>query len=222
VVAGSAHALTSVGGVPVVVRAARVLRATGLVGRVVVLAAPALHAELVLACAAEPVSVRAGGLHALLDVEAHTAQRAFDTRSDAVSTAGVREIVVLHDACRPMAPGALVAAVVAAVRHGHEMAVPVLPLTDTVKRVDGSGVLTATPDRSALRVLQTPIALRADLLPAELGPDPLDADPLDVVRRHTAAGGTVHTVAGHPSAFALHSPWDLELAELVAQGTIAL
>ncbi|WP_369804984.1 2-C-methyl-D-erythritol 4-phosphate cytidylyltransferase [Pseudonocardia sp. MH-G8] len=216
-VAGSAHALTPVDGVPVVVRAARVLRATGLVDRIVVLAEPALHAALELACAAEPVSVRAGGLHALLDVGAHTAQRASDTIGDAVSTAGVREIVLLHDARRPMAPGALVAAVVAAVRHGHEMAVPVLPLTDTVKRVDGSGVLTATPDRSALRVLQTPIALRADLLPAEIG-----ADPLDVVRRHTAAGGTVHTVAGHPSAFALHSPWDLELAELVAQGTIAL
>nr|WP_281288622.1 2-C-methyl-D-erythritol 4-phosphate cytidylyltransferase [Pseudonocardia kunmingensis] len=216
VVAGSAHALTPVLGVPAVARAVRTLLASGLVDRVVVLAAPAQHRELQQACAALPVSVRAAGQHALRGVGAHAAQRSPGTGSDAVATASVQEIVLLHDACRPLAPGALAAAVVAAVRGGHGMAVPVLPLTDTVKRVR-AGVVTGTPDRSQLRVLQTPLAVRADLLPAELG-----GDPLDVVRRHTAAGGAVHTVPGHPAAFAVHSPWDLELAELVAEGTIAL
>jgi 2-C-methyl-D-erythritol 4-phosphate cytidylyltransferase len=217
VVAGSARALTPVGGVPVVVRAVRTLLATGLVGRVAVLAGPALRGELERACAALPVSLPADGRLALDGVGAHIPQRAPGTGSDGPATGSVQEIVLLHDACRPLAPGALAAAVVAAVRDGHGMAVPVLPLSDTVKRVNRGGVVTATPDRSELRVLQTPLAARADLLPAELG-----TDPLDVVRRHTAAGATAHTVPGHPAAFAVHSPWDLELAELVAEGTIAL
>ena len=94
-----------------------------------------------------------------------------------------------------------------------------MPVTDTVKSVDDRGVVTGTPDRAALRVLQTPIALRARLLPA--GAD-IGHDPLAAVRWHTAAGTSVHTVAGHPAAFAVRSEWDLELAELIAGGRILL
>jgi 2-C-methyl-D-erythritol 4-phosphate cytidylyltransferase len=199
-----------------VARAVRTLLASGLADRVVVLADPARHRELEHACAALPVNVRAAGRHVLRGVGAHTGQRSAGTGSDGVATASVQEIVLLHDACRPLAPAALAAAVVGAVRGGHGIAVPALPLTDTVKRVH-AGVVTGTPDRAQLRVLQTPLAARADLLPAELG-----GDPLDVVRAHAAAGGTVRTVPGHPAAFAVHGSWDLELAELVARGTIAL
>jgi 2-C-methyl-D-erythritol 4-phosphate cytidylyltransferase len=74
----------------------------------------------------------------------------------------------------------------------------------------------ATPDRAGLRVLQTPVAFRADLLGAELA-----ADPLEYVRRCLAGGGSVHTVPGDPTAFAVHSTWDLELAQLLAERTMA-
>lgn len=199
-----------------VVHAVRALLATGLVDRVTVLA-DARRPLLERACAAEPVDVRADLRHALLHgIGAHTGQRPGATGSDATVTPGVDGIVLVHDALRPLAPVALAAAVVEAVRGGHGMAVPALPLADTVKLVDAGGLVTGTPDRSALRVLQTPIAVRADLLPAEFD------DPLAVVRAHTAAGGTAQTVPGHPAAFAVRSAWDLELAELVAEGTISL
>ena len=188
------------------VRAVRALLASTLVDRVTVLTVDALRPALARACAAEPVVI---GTHAL--------QRADTAGSDGIVTAGADDIVLVHDACRPLAPAVLATAVVEAVRGGHGMAVPVLALPDTVKRVDDRGVVTGTPDRAALRVLQTPIAARAGLLPAGIV-----ADPLAAVRRHTAAGGTVHTVPGHPAAFAVHSEWDLELAELVAEGTILL
>jgi 2-C-methyl-D-erythritol 4-phosphate cytidylyltransferase len=97
------------------------------------------------------------------------------------------------------------------------MAVPTMPLTDTVKSVDDRGLVTGTPDRAGLRVLQTPIAARSRLLP-----DCIADDPLAVIRHHTAAGGSVHAVPGHPAAFAVRSVWDLELAELVADGRIRL
>jgi 2-C-methyl-D-erythritol 4-phosphate cytidylyltransferase len=217
VVAGSARALIPVAGVPMVVRAVRALVACGLVDHVTVLAGGAHRSEVERVCVAEPVSVRAGSPLALHGVGAHIGQRVVSSRSDGLVTAGIGDVVLLHDACRPLAPAALAAAVVDAVRDGHDMAVPVLPLSDTVKQVDDQSLVTGTPDRSGLRVLQTPFAARSALLPTDIGDDPLG-----VVRRHTAAGAAVHTVAGHPAAFAVHSAWDLELAELVAEGTISL
>jgi 2-C-methyl-D-erythritol 4-phosphate cytidylyltransferase len=200
-----------------VVRAVRALLATGLVGHVIVLADGAQRPQLERACSTEPVSVRGSLAHELDCVGTHAEQRVAATESDGANTTCLGGIVLLHDACRPLAPVTLAAAVVDAVRGGHQMAVPVLPLPDTVKRVDDEGVVIDTPDRSGLRVLQTPLAVRPELLPADLGDDPLD-----VVRRHTAAGGAVHVVPGHPAAFAVHSEWDLELADLVAAGTIVL
>jgi 2-C-methyl-D-erythritol 4-phosphate cytidylyltransferase len=65
-------------------------------------------------------------------------------------------------------------------------------------------------------VLQTPVAVRADLLGEELA-----ADPLEHVRRCLAGGAEVHTVPGDPAAFAVRSAWDLELARLLAESTMA-
>jgi 2-C-methyl-D-erythritol 4-phosphate cytidylyltransferase len=211
VVVESAHALTPVADVPMVVRAVRTLLAGALVERVIVVAADVLRPEIERVCAGEPVDVRSPA------VGAHIVQRQVGTSSDDVVTASADEIVLLHDACRPLAPGELAAAVVEAVRGGHGMAVPALPLTDTVKSVDDRGAVTGTPDRATLRVLQAPIALRARLLPA--GPF---MNPLTAIRRFTEAGGDVHMVTGHPAAFAVRSAWDLELAELIADGRIRL
>jgi len=214
VVAASAHALTPVGGVPMVTCAVRTLLAGAAVERVIVIAADALRPAIERACATERIDVRSP---AALHVGAHIEQRPGYAGSDDLVTAGVEDVVVLHDACRPLAPDDLAVAVVEAVRGGHGVAVPAMRLTDTVKSVDDRGIVTGTPDRAALRVLQTPIALRAGLLPADVG-----EDPLTVIRRHTAAGGEVHTVPGHPAAFAVRSAWDLELAELIADGRIRL
>ncbi|TQM35640.1 IspD/TarI family cytidylyltransferase [Pseudonocardia cypriaca] len=214
VVAGSAHALTPVAGVPMVVRGVRTLLAGAGVERVVVATANVLRPEVERVCVGAPVDVRSPSAHG---IGAHIVQRPGATRGDDPGTSSRDGIVLLHDAHRPFAPAELVAAVVAAVRAGHGMAVPALPLTDTVKSVDDRGAFTGTPDRAALRVLQTPIAVRAGVLPADACTDPLAA-----VRRYAAAGGEVRTVTGHPAAFAVRSAWDLELAELIAHGKIRL
>jgi 2-C-methyl-D-erythritol 4-phosphate cytidylyltransferase len=215
VVAGSTHAFTSVADVPMVVRAVRTLLAGALVERVIVATADVLRPEIERLCAGLPVDVQLPA--ALHGIGTHTLQREGATGSDDLVTPSGESIVLLHDACRPLAPGELAAAVVEVVRGGQRMAVPVLPLTDTVKSVDDRGAVTGTPDRGGLRVLQTPIAMRAGMLP----PDACE-DPLAAVRRYTAAGGAVQTVTGHPAAFAVRSEWDLELAELIADGRIRL
>jgi 2-C-methyl-D-erythritol 4-phosphate cytidylyltransferase len=214
VVAGapSAHVdlLMPVRGVPMVVLAVRALLAAGVVREVSVLDLDGRRPALERACAGLPVRVRARAPVVTVG------QRACDPYGDGSLATRENDVVLLHDAARPLAPASLATAVVDAVERGHEMAVPVLPVTDTVKRVDPDGMVIDTPDRAGMRVLQTPIALRAGLVPADLA-----VDPLDVVRRHTATGGLVHAVPGHPAAFPVRSEWELELAQLLAEGTIS-
>ena len=87
------------------------------------------------------------------------------TRSDSVR-AGLAAVpadaavVVVHDAARPLATTALFAAVIDAVRAGADGAIPVLPIVDTVKRVDGDRIVETVP-RDDLVLVQTPQAFRA-------------------------------------------------------------
>jgi 2-C-methyl-D-erythritol 4-phosphate cytidylyltransferase len=208
---GEVDVLRTIGGEPVVARSVRSLLATGLVDHVVLLDVDARPDALIRACSGLPVSTRSGLAQLLSGMGPHVGQRAGATSGDGPVPGGLVDVVLLHEAARPFAPAELATTVATAVRDGHEMAVPVLPLVDTVKQVDAAGRVRGTPDRSGLRVLQTPLAVRADLL------DPLlAAEPLELARRHAAAGGAVHTVPGHSAAFAVHTAWDLELAELLA------
>ena len=71
------------------------------------------------------------------------------------------EVIVVHDAVRPLITRRLIDAVVrAAVESGA--AICALPIAETVKRVRDD-VVEATLDRSELWAVQTPQAFRADL-----------------------------------------------------------
>jgi 2-C-methyl-D-erythritol 4-phosphate cytidylyltransferase len=63
------------------------------------------------------------------------------------------EVIVVHDAARPLAPPSLFADVIAAVQAGADGAVPGLMPPDTVKRVDGD-VVVDTLDRRELVLVQ--------------------------------------------------------------------
>jgi 2-C-methyl-D-erythritol 4-phosphate cytidylyltransferase len=79
------------------------------------------------------------------------------------------DIVVVHDPLRPLAPPDLVDEVVAAVAGSTAAAaVPVLPVTDTLKAVDDDGYVTSTLDRARFQVVLTPIAVHAAALHAAL------------------------------------------------------
>lgn len=193
---GAPDALTLVAGVPMVVRAVRAVLASGVVDRVA-LRGERVH-ELVRACAGLPVEAwQPTADHVGADrVGAHVGQRPDATNGDDPIA---ERIVVVHEAARPLTPPALFRVVLDAVRAGHRAVVPVLPLADTVKMVDAAGLLRATPDRSGLRVVQAPQAFRAS----------------DVHFGPVAAGA--HAVPGDPLAFAVRTPWDLEMAELLLE-----
>jgi 2-C-methyl-D-erythritol 4-phosphate cytidylyltransferase len=89
--------------------------------------------------------------------------------ADVLSRHDALDIVVVHDPLRPLAPPDLIDEVVAAVTGSTAAAaVPVLPVTDTLKAVDGDGHVTSTLDRARFQVVSTPIAVDATALHAAL------------------------------------------------------
>jgi 2-C-methyl-D-erythritol 4-phosphate cytidylyltransferase/2-C-methyl-D-erythritol 2,4-cyclodiphosphate synthase len=73
------------------------------------------------------------------------------------------DIVLIHDAARAFVTGDVISrAIDSALVTGA--AIPVVPVTDTVKQVDASGAIVATPDRAQLRIAQTPQAFRFDAI----------------------------------------------------------
>jgi len=67
------------------------------------------------------------------------------------------DIVLVHDAARPFASADLIARAIAAAEKTGA-AIPGLPVTDTIKRVDVSGSVETTLDRASLRLVRTPQA----------------------------------------------------------------
>ena len=73
------------------------------------------------------------------------------------------DIVLIHDAARPfVSAGVISRAIEAASRTGA--AIPVVPVTDTIKLTGASGNVEDTPDRARLRIAQTPQAFRFDVI----------------------------------------------------------
>lgn len=122
------------------------------------------------------------------------------------------DAVLVHDAARPFAPDDVVQRVVAALQAGVPAVIPVVPLVDTVKRVDGSGAVVETIDRSTLRAVQTPQGFRREVLAAAHAADPA-YDVTDDASLVEAMGVEVHTVPGDQRGFKVTTPWDLAVAE---------
>ncbi|MPZ65885.1 MAG: 2-C-methyl-D-erythritol 4-phosphate cytidylyltransferase [Pseudonocardiaceae bacterium] len=137
-----------------------------------------------------------------------------DSVRAALDVVGGAEVILVHDAARCLVPLSVIRSVVEAVRAGHHAVIPVLPVADTVKQVDDSGVVIATVDRTALRVVQTPQAFEAGLLRrAYADAGGLATDDAGLVER---LGQTVTTVPGHPHAFKITTAFDLTVAEALA------
>ncbi|MCL8484879.1 MULTISPECIES: bifunctional 2-C-methyl-D-erythritol 4-phosphate cytidylyltransferase/2-C-methyl-D-erythritol 2,4-cyclodiphosphate synthase [Bradyrhizobium] len=73
------------------------------------------------------------------------------------------DIVLIHDAARPFVTSAVISrAIQAAGKTGA--AIPVVPVTDTIKEVTASGDITATPERAKLRIAQTPQTFKFEVI----------------------------------------------------------
>jgi len=122
------------------------------------------------------------------------------------------ETVLVHDAARALTPPEVFARVLAAVEGGAEAVLPVLPVIDTLKRLDGATVTEAV-DRSTLAAAQTPQGFRRSMLDAAYAA--ASAEHTDDAALVQAAGVTVTTVAGDERSFKITTPADLDRARLV-------
>lgn len=142
------------------------------------------------------------------------AERTDSVRAGLVA-AGTADLVLVHDAARPLTPPAMIVRVVSALRAGASAVIPVLPVADTVKRVGADGVVEATVERADLRAVQTPQGFTAEVLRAAYAaaPGALATDDAGLVER---AGGTVVTVPGDPLAMKITTAFDLRIAQALA------
>jgi 2-C-methyl-D-erythritol 4-phosphate cytidylyltransferase len=126
------------------------------------------------------------------------------------------EVIVVHDAARPLASHALFGAVIDAVTAGGAGgAIPALPVSDTIKVVDGAQNVTATLDRTTLVAVQTPQAFAAALLRRAHAGGTEATDDAALVE---ALGATVRVVPGDPRNLKITTPADLGTAEHLLRG----
>lgn len=126
-------------------------------------------------------------------------------------------IVLVHDAARPLVPIAVTQNITAAVRNGAKAAIPVLPLVDTIKRVNNQGIAIETVDRNQLRRVQTPQGFdRATLDLAYQNPEVVATDDAGLM---DALGIPVVTVAGDERSLKITTMADVQHAISLLEAT---
>ncbi|MFD1611921.1 bifunctional 2-C-methyl-D-erythritol 4-phosphate cytidylyltransferase/2-C-methyl-D-erythritol 2,4-cyclodiphosphate synthase [Sphingomonas tabacisoli] len=165
---------------------------------------------IVIVAADETQLREALGDRPLLAVAQGGATRRLSVRAglDAIEALGGADIVLIHDAARPLVPSAVVDRLLAALEQASG-AVPTLAVADTLVRKD-DGTLA---DRDALARVQTPQAFRfADIMTSHRAWNEA-AEPTDDAQMARSAGFPVALVEGDPMLDKITRPEDFALAE---------
>ena len=191
-------------------RSVQAMVTSGIVDEVIVLVSPAMEefaARILERVAADiPLRLVHGG-----------GERADSVWAGLQAIPDTDAVVLIHDAARALTPPGMVARVAKRVLDGAVAVIPVVPVADTIKEVEGETVL-STPDRSRLRAVQTPQGFnlaalrRANLDYWEQNPDFIATDDASLMEWH---GARVETVQGDTFAFKITTPIDLVLATAV-------
>jgi 2-C-methyl-D-erythritol 4-phosphate cytidylyltransferase len=204
---GGPKALRLLAGEPLLVHTVRRIAGARSV-RTLVVAAPAAEVEQVrlLLAPVVPVTVVPGG-----------AERQASVAAALAAVPEGPQIVLVHDAARALTPPDLIESVAAEVRAGHAAVIPVLPVVDTIKRVDPGEMVLDTVDRATLRAVQTPQGFRREVLTAaHAAAGDSRTDDAGLVEQQ---GVRVRCVPGSEYALKITRPFDLALAEhLLAAG----
>jgi len=171
-------------------------------------------ADIIIASVPEDALSQASIQLAEVDAEIHiVAGGAHRQESVAKALRKVPEdvtVVLVHDAARPLVPIKVAQDVVAAIRNGAMAVIPVLPLVDTIKRVNNQGIAIETVDRNQLRRVQTPQGFdRATLDLAHEDPAVVATDDAGLM---DALGIVVETVAGDERAIKITTMADVRYA----------
>lgn len=129
---------------------------------------------------------------------------------------GKIQLAAVHDGARPLISWELIDRTVRAA-NSYGAAAPAIPVKDTIK-VEGSGLVESTPDRSRLRAVQTPQVFDFDLLRGALQKAREDGakvtDDCSAVER---LGMKIRLVEGEERNLKVTTPLDLKIAELLLE-----
>ena len=117
--------------------------------------------------------------------------------------------VLVHDAARALATEDLAARVLQELKSGAPAVIPALNVVDTIKEVDRDGYVRSTPDRAALRAVQTPQGFELSVLRRA---HEASADATDDAALVEALGIKVKTIVGEARAMKITNPEDLAVA----------
>jgi 2-C-methyl-D-erythritol 4-phosphate cytidylyltransferase len=134
--------------------------------------------------------------------------RAESVRAGVAEVGEDADVVVVHDAARPIVVEEVLERVLTALNEGWDGAVPALPVADTIKRVDGSQVVETLP-RDRLVAVQTPQAFLAPVFREAVAGELTGAT--DCAALVEARGGRVTAVPGDPRLLKVTDQADLEL-----------
>lgn len=196
-------------GVPIIVRTVRTMLDHPSVKRVLIAVSASMleHAQQLMQPFGERVVVLVGGSE-----RQHSIARCLEDPACAQA-----DLIMVHDAVRPFADIALLNRVAeAATTHGA--AVPAIPVSDTIKRVDDRGGIVSTLPRAELRAIQTPQAFLRDVVvrayAVASANGTVGTDDASLVE---AFGGNVVTVPGSVTNIKITTPIDLAIAHLLLQ-----
>jgi 2-C-methyl-D-erythritol 4-phosphate cytidylyltransferase len=140
----------------------------------------------------------------------------------ALRAAGEADVVVVHDAARPLVTPELFArALVEFERSGADALVTAAPVTDTIKQVsiDGDMRVSATLDRSRLWAVQTPQVFHRPALEWALSASPEQlARATDDATLIEQGGGIVTVMPASAENFKVTTQLDLRMADALLSG----
>ena len=173
-------------------------------------AARAVSDGVVLVVPADTTGRREPGVDAVV---AGGPTRSSSVRAGLAAVPGEAEVIVIHDAVRPLASVHLFESVVAAVESGADGAIPAVPVTATIKRV-AQGSVTATVERDGLFEVQTPQAFAALALRKAHADEPDATDDAALIE---AVGGKVVVVEGETTNVKITHGHDLAVARALLE-----
>lgn len=164
----------------------------------VVITAPATHLAQFQLIFGDAVIIVAGGQ-----------TRSESVRAGLAAVSADAKYVLVHDAARALASTDLASRVLSALQSSELAVIPGLPQVDTIKSIDENGYVTATPNRSELRNIQTPQGFELSVLKRAHAANGEGTDDAALIE---SAGDKVLVIEGEERALKITTPADLATA----------
>ena len=199
--------MAPLGGEPMIVRSVRAFQDCSCISEIVVVT----REDLI-----RPITALLSGMDKVIAVVCGGKTRQESVQLGLNTLSKKVQLAAIHDGARPLVSYEVIDRAVRAA-NTYGAAAPGIPVKDTIKEVAG-GVVTATPDRAALRAVQTPQVFDFDLLRGALKKAKEDGaqvtDDCSAVER---LGFTIKLVEGDERNLKVTTPLDLKIAEMLLE-----